>query len=258
MRQCTCRTQVSAARANSLRVALLCSLVVLLLAGCGQQVGRQQVSRASSGPVQTQTTRPQLTYVAIGASDTFGIGTDEPYTENWAADLAARIGPGVHLINLGIPGILTQKALSVEVPVALDSHPDLITIWLGVNDIAEHVPVARYAPDLDLLLSRLQAGAPRARIAIAGLPDLTLLPYFHSFDQQALQRQTLAYNAAIAAIAQRHGAILIDLYPYGDELKSHPEYIADDGLHLTTRGYARLAEQFYQALYTAQGTMKKV
>ena len=28
-----------------------------------------------------------MTYVALGASDTFGIGANDPYNENWAADL---------------------------------------------------------------------------------------------------------------------------------------------------------------------------
>ncbi|HAG97762.1 MAG TPA: hypothetical protein DCL75_02595, partial [Ktedonobacter sp.] len=102
----------------------------------------------------------RLTYVAIGASDTFGIGADDPQTENWPADLSVGLGTGVHLVNLGIPGITLHQALSVEVPVALDAHPNLVTVWLAVNDLANNVPLASYAHDLDLLLSRLQRDAP--------------------------------------------------------------------------------------------------
>src|SRR3989442_9910616 len=49
-------------------------LLLLLLAGCGSPSGGQ-TSHSS-----TQQAAPrQLTYVAIGASDSFGIGADDPY-----------------------------------------------------------------------------------------------------------------------------------------------------------------------------------
>ena len=60
-----------------------------------------------------------------------------------------QMGSGVRLVNLGIPGILLHQALSVEVPIALDAHPDLVTIWLAVNDLASNVPIASYSNDLD-------------------------------------------------------------------------------------------------------------
>ena len=126
--------------------------------------------------------------MAIGASDTFGIGTSDPYMENWPTDLADKLNQKVHLINLGIPGITLHDALSLELPVALDSHPELVTIWLGVNDIANKVPVNSYSHDLDLMLTRLESQAPSAHILIANIPDLTLLPYFASYNQQELHQ----------------------------------------------------------------------
>src|SRR5579864_2180234 len=97
----------------------------------------------------------QITYVAIGASDTFGIGTDDPYTNNWPTDLLYMLGANhIHLINLGIPGITVHDALNLELPIVIDAHPDLVTIWLGVNDIANSVPVTGYAKDLNTLLGR--------------------------------------------------------------------------------------------------------
>ncbi|MBV9258507.1 MAG: hypothetical protein JO215_10855, partial [Ktedonobacteraceae bacterium] len=124
----------------------------------------------------------KLTYVAIGASDTFGIGADDPQTQNWPFDLSTLLGRQVHLINLGVPNIDVHNALGVELPVALDAHPDLVTIWLAVNDLADNVPVASYTHDLDLLLTRLRTKVPHARIAVANVPDLTVLPRFNSYD----------------------------------------------------------------------------
>ena len=197
-------------------------------------------------------TNGQITYVAIGASDTFGVGTSDPYSQNWATDLAEMLGHNVHLINLGIPGILAHDALNLELPVALDSHPDLVTIWLAVNDLANNVPISSYSHDLDLMVSRLQANSPLARILIANVPDLALLPYFSKYDPQVLQQRILAYNATIAGIARHHHVILVDLSQQNYNLKVHPEYISNDGLHPTDLGYLQLAELFYKTLQQTQ------
>jgi lysophospholipase L1-like esterase len=223
-------------------------LLVLVLCSCGFQSNTQGSVNDTATERQTSN---QLTYVAIGASDTFGFGTASPYTQNWASDLATRLGSRYHLVNLGIPGIQVHQALRIELPVALDAHPNLVTIWLAVNDIIEKVPVNSYAQDLDALLSRLQAGAPHARIAVANVPDLILLPYFYhhaGFNAQLLQAQILAYNTVIASIVNRHHAILIDLAQYSDALVQHPEYVSADGLHPTATGYEQIAALFYQAL----------
>lgn len=187
-----------------------------------------------------------LTYVALGASDTFGIGTDDPQSQNWASDLATMLGKRVHFINLGIPDIHLHSALGVELPVALDSHPGLVTVWLAVNDLADNVPLASYSHDLNLLLTRLQATHPHLRIAVANVPDLTLLPHFQSYDLEALRARILAYNDAIASAVSAHHVLLVDLYH--NDLA--PAYISGDGFHPNALGYTRVAEIFYQVLKT--------
>lgn len=226
----------------------LCSLL-LFLVSCGSS---PDASSGGSAVITQQAPRANITYVAIGASDTFGVGADDPQTQSWPADLTSRMGSGVRLINLGIPSELLHDAINVELPVALDTHPNVITVWLAVNDLAANVPLASYSHDLDILLTRLQAGAPQAKIAIANVPDLTLLPAFSHQDFQALLAKVQAYNAVISAITARHHVILVDLYTHFHELSTHPEYISGDGLHPSTLGYERIADLFYQALHASQ------
>ena len=233
-------------RVNRFVFALLISVFMLGSAGCAQYA-TTQAGPGSTTPHQKGV--QQTTYVAIGASDTFGIGTEDPYDDNWPTDLAYLLGAShIHLINLGIPGITVHDVLNLELPVALDSHPDLVTIWLGVNDIVDKVPANSYANDLNTLLARLRANSPHARIAIANMPDLALLPAFAQADQQVLTRQIQAYNTIIASAAQQHQAILIDLTTQNYNLQAHPEYISSDGLHPNDIGYQQLAKLFYQAL----------
>ena len=228
---------------------MILSLLILSLGGCSSLPGGQ-ASSSSSGQGQQQA-QGQLTYVAIGASDTFGIGTSDPYNQSWASDLARKIGPRYHLINLGIPGAIMSTAIGRELPIALDTHPNLVTIWLGVNDIADNVPVTGYARNLDLMLSNLQAYAPGVRIAHANIPDLTILPHFSSFDPQVLHMRISSYNAAIAASAQRRHIILVDLAAYTTEIKHLPDYLSSDGFHPNELGYSNLAELFNQVLQGA-------
>ncbi|MGZ3623139.1 MAG: SGNH/GDSL hydrolase family protein, partial [Ktedonobacteraceae bacterium] len=213
-----------------LSITSLCFLLLFCI-NCGQSPELQTSNTGYQG--QANQTSNQITYVAIGASDTFGIGTSDPYMENWPTDLADKLNQKVHLINLGIPGTTLHEALRLELPVAIDSHPKLITIWLGVNDIADKVPVKSYTHDLDMMLTRLWTGTASAQILIANIPDLTLLPYFASYNQQDLHNVIDEYNLAIAQEAQQHHAILVNMSQQNYNLRTHPEYISNDGLHPT-------------------------
>lgn len=220
---------------------LLFCLLTILLSACGNTTGPGKLTLQ-------QAPANQLVYVALGASDTFGIGAEDPTTENWPADLAALLGPQVRVVNLGIPNIDAARALHSELPVAIAAHPQLVTIWLAVNDLADQVPIASYEQSLDQIVGQLQQADPGVRIAVANVPDLIYLPHFQSWNQQALLAQISAYNAAIAAVTQRHHVLLVDLYQRWQELATHPEYISDDGFHPSTLGYARLAQIFYSVL----------
>ncbi len=232
----------------------LCFLL-LFLASCGQTAeGTASPSKGSTAVLHGS--KSQITYVAIGASDTFGIGTQDPYAQNWPTDLAGMLGPNVHLINLGIPSIRIHDAIRLELPIAIDSHPDLVTIWLAVNDLSDQVPVDSYSHDLDFMVSRLQASAPHAPILIANVPDLTFLSAFAAWNPIILQNRIQAYNTAIGSIVQRHHVILVDLSQQNYKLRQHPEYISSDGLHPTDLGYEKLAELFYTTLQNALGSRK--
>ena len=177
-------------------VSLLLCLCLLGLSGCGQNTSSTQ-----NTPQTGLSSDP--TYVAIGASDTFGIGTNDPYTENWPSDLVLMLKQHIHLINLGIPGVTLHDALTSELPIALDAHPTLITIWLAVNDLAANVSVSSYSHDLNTLLSRLRSAAPHARIAVGNVPDLTDVPFFSHENPNTLDQQIAAYNTVIARCSHK-------------------------------------------------------
>ena len=244
-------------------------LIIFLLASCATANGTPQqiITGAPAGPQATRTvviqptktvqptqsagifTRP-VTYVALGASDAVGVGSDTPGSQGYVPLIAAHLSKGSHLLNLGVSGIHLHEALSEELPLALSSSPDLITVWLVVNDFVGGVTYQDYLQDLDTLLSQLHTRT-RARIVMADIPDLTRLPAFAN--QTGAQRSRMLtsiqqWNKGITQKAALYGVTLLDLFSHGGELTSHPEYISGDGFHPSAAGYVQLANLFLQAI----------
>lgn len=192
-----------------------------------------------------------LVYVALGASDAVGVGASDPAREGWVPVLHSRLPPGTRLVNLGVSGSLLRDALVQQLPVAIDASPDLVTVWLAVNDFNARVPLDEYSAQLDQLLGRLRGGTS-AHVVIANLPDLSRVPVYAAVPADLLRAEIGRWNAAIERAARRHGAVLVDLYSLGPELASQPEYVGLDGFHPSAAGYRRLAEVMWAAITANQ------
>jgi lysophospholipase L1-like esterase len=218
---------------------LLLAALISLIAACAPAPQTPAAPSVATPSASKQT----FTYVAIGASDSFGIGTDNPTQDNWPTVLAGLMGPDVHLINLGIPGETVAEARETELPVALDAKPNIVTVWLGVNDILQSVPVDEYEQGLEAILHALDEHT-HAHVFVGNIPDLTALPYFAGYDQDALKAKIAHWNTAVDQAVAATGAILVDINASWDIVTQHPEYVASDGLHPSTAGAKQLAAVF--------------
>jgi lysophospholipase L1-like esterase len=187
-----------------------------------------------------------LTYVALGASDAAGVGIEDGARDNWVAVLGRQLPQPAKVVNLGIPGIRLEEAIAVELPPALDASPQLITVWLVVNDILAGVPLERYRASLERLLSELRAGSG-ARVAVGNVPNAPQQSTYLGIPAAARALLTAGWNDAIAQVTKAQGAILVDLHARWPVVE-HPEYIGPDGLHPTVAGYRTLAETFLLVL----------
>jgi lysophospholipase L1-like esterase len=199
---------------------------------------------ATACTARGQTARP-LTYVSIGASDAVGIGTSNPETEGWVPRFSARLGSNVHLVNLGVSGSTLAQALAEQLEPALDAQPDVVTVWLAVNDLNARVPLESYSADLDTLLRQLES--THARVLVGNVPDLGALASYRGVDPVPLQAEVHRWNQVIADTTARHGDTLVDLYAHWQEVADHPEYLSTDGFHPSSAGYQALADVFGEA-----------
>jgi len=191
-------------------------------------------------------------YIALGASDAVGVGTSQPSKDGWVPKFASLIN-AQQTLNFGRSGSTLSDAMREQLPKVFDHKPNIITIWLAVNDFNQQVfnpsILTNYKSDLNKMLSQLRIKLDKdTRILVGNIPDLSQVDIYTSFGipKQFLSMQIKQWNDAIHDIVGKNQCELVDLYAYWKELALHPEYISFDGFHPSSNGYTRLAEVFYQ------------
>ena len=241
--------------------------LLVLVAACQ---GGGGVARPSGAGVITPSAGQPGVYVAIGASETLGIGAAHPNEEAWPQLFYRSYLPrAVVFYDLGVAAETTAAAIQQELPAALALRPTLVTIWLNVDDIAAGVPVSLYEQRLGDLVRQVRTGG-RTRVLVANTPFLNKLPAYAACGPvppagtppcplpglllpSATELNVLVdgYNAAVARVAAQEGATLVDLHAQGEVPVAHPDYVSSDGFHPNAAGYAAIAALFGSAYRAA-------
>lgn len=187
-------------------------------------------------------------YVAIGASDTVGVGSLDPANGSWPSRLAALMPPERTYRNLGVSGSLTAQAQRDQLPVAVREQPTIVTVWLAVNDLNAQVPAGVYGSSLGAIVDSLVAGTS-ARIFVGNVPDLRAVPIYAALDPLVLLAAVQSYNAQVTAAAAKHAGrvVVVDLFTGSAELMTNVT-VAADGFHPSDAGYALVAQRFADAM----------
>lgn len=186
-------------------------------------------------------------YVAVG--DSFTEGMDDAYPDGtyrgWAdlvaTRLAAEAGPDFGYANLAIRGRLFPNIVAEQVPAALAMKPDLISFAAGGNDVLRRTFDAdSFVPRFDGVIGELRASG--ADVVLFRFADvMARLP-----GQRLVAPRVNLLNRVVGEVAERHGAILVDLY--ADDTYLNPLLWSTDRLHLSAAGHRRVAAQVLAAL----------
>jgi acyl-CoA thioesterase-1 len=197
----------------------------------------------------TATASSGIKYVAIGASDAVGVGANDPAKGSWPALVAARLPAGSPpYTNLGVAGSLTGQAVSQQLPGAIAQRPNLISVWLAVNDLNATIEPASFADSLRQIVDGL-VQKTSATIFVGNVPDLRAVPVYAGVDKARLLAGIQAYNDAIAAIAARNPerVKVVDLFTGSAALVSTGT-VSQDGFHPSDEGYQLIADRFASAM----------
>jgi lysophospholipase L1-like esterase len=142
--------------------------------------------------------------------------------------------------NLAIRGRLLQQIIDEQIEPALELGPDLITISAGGNDII------RPGTDPDEIASRVDGAIERLRsngatVVLFNGPDIGMTPVLNRS-----RGKVAIYNENLRTIAQRHDAIIADMWPMS-ELKD-PRMWAPDRLHFSPVGHHTIARMVLASL----------
>jgi lysophospholipase L1-like esterase len=206
-------------------------------------------SVASATATATATVSSGIKYVAIGASDSVGVGASDPAKGSWPALVAARLPTGSPpYTNLGVSGSLALQAVSQQLPGAIAQKPNLISVWLAVNDLNATIEPASFADSLGQIVDGL-VQKTGATIFVGNVPDLRAVPVYANVDKARLLAGIQAYNDAIAAIAARNpGRVkIVDLFTGSATLVSTGT-VSQDGFHPSDEGYQLIADRFANAM----------
>ena len=190
---------------------------------------------------------PWSRYVAIGDSFTAGIGDPEPQSpgghRGWAdrvAEALAERTDDFAYANLAIRGRLLQQIADEQVDPALELKPDLISVSAGGNDII------RPGTDPDDVADRFESMIVRLRrdgatVVMFNGPDIGMTPVL-----RRVRGKVAIYNENLRAIAQRHDAIVADMWALR-ELQD-PRMWAPDRLHFSPVGHHTIARMVLDSL----------
>src|SRR5512139_2166301 len=184
-------------------------------------------------------------YVAIGDSFTEGLGDPAPgggprgWADRVAEALATHTGD-FRYANLAVRGRLLDQIITEQLPAALDLRPDLVSVSGGGNDLL------RPGTEVGALAARIEDAVARLRAAGADVVLFTGVDPAGSAVIRRTRGRVSAYNDRLWAIAERHGAHVVDQW--------HMDVLSDwrmwdvDRLHMSPAGHRRVALATLEAL----------
>jgi hypothetical protein len=124
---------------------------------------------------------------------------------------------------------------------------DLATLWIGGNDfflsmanpfgvgIGNYRFMDRLEGNVDTILDTLRGAG--MEVLVFNLPDMAAVPFtdtltFFDFQLENISDATLEWNDRLADLATEHGAHLVDVYSYFEEVSAHPENFTIQGHEL--------------------------
>lgn len=191
--------------------------------------------------------RTYARYVAIGDSSTEGLNDPDGRGgyRGWANRLAMHVvkaqkAPLLYA-NLGVRGRKTRDVRNQQVAPALAMHPDLVTIFSGVNDVVRRgCNVAAVARDIERMQKAFtETGATVLTITMPDLSEVVPIA-------RLMRKRLLDLNNRVREISARTGVRLVDLA--ASPVTQDMRLWSDDRLHANSEGHTRIAAALAHAL----------
>ena len=215
-----------------------CMICALSLVSVGCSAGEAPTGRAPAdlrpgSPVTArdpvaapESSAPKVAFLGDSISAGLHLPADEAFPAVLAAQLRAE-GVPIQLLNAGVSGDTTAGGLR-RVDWLLKQGPAVVVVELGANDGLRGVPLQSIEGNLRAILTRVQEAGATALLLGMRLPPSYGAEYASGFD------------AIYPRLAAELGIALVPFFMRG--VAGNPALNLQDGLHPTTEGHRRLAD----------------
>lgn len=155
--------------------------------------------------------------------------------------------PNLKVVKRGIGGDVTRGTLFRLQEDVLDLHPRAIVLCTGTNDLSTHTDPANAVANISLMVEMARKADPQVPIVICQAPPR------NSPKSPIKPGAVQDLNARIAAFgAGKERLVVIDLFtPLAtSDGQPNPEFIREDGIHITPAGYEKFGALVRSALAT--------
>lgn len=262
---------VPGVRRRQLLVAVLCVAAAgLVSSGCSS--GGTSVTPGAEAHVAP------YTYVAIGGSESVGFDANDPVRQAFPVLFDHQLPHQTVFYDLAVPDAGTADVLAHQEAAAVALRPNLVTVWVGVRDLEADVSPAEFGSQLQEIVAPLRE--LHAQVLLANIEPITDAPAyqacagvqvpppdsrsFRCFVDRRFAGDTLppadatdsnlaAYDTQVAAVAQRDGAVLVNVNAAMAQsgARTASPFSTDD-FDLSTAGHALAARLFLSAFRSTQ------
>ncbi len=108
--------------------------------------------------------------VTMGGSATEGDGVEDRLHDAWPYLVYNEARPPTSvLVNAALDDATVRRAIANQLLLVAETKPDLVAVWLGVDDARARTPVATFRRELTLLIRSARVTAV-TRVLVADLP----------------------------------------------------------------------------------------
>ena len=178
----------------------------------------------------------RLRILAVGDSIIAGVGAKDlsrALVGQTASQLSMRLGCRVRWEARGKIGVNAGQVLRRILPHLACPEADAILLSVGVNDVTGLTRVAVWRRNLEMLLAALHRHAPRAVVAVAGIPPLKGFPLLPQPLRALFGLRGEAFDRVLRKVVSQHPfAVHVPL-----DFAPHPDHFSADGYHPSEQSY---------------------
>ena len=254
-------------------------LLAMLFAAAAGLVSSGCAGGGTSVTPGTEAHVAPYTYVAIGGSESVGFDANDPARQAFSVLFDHRLPHQTVFYDLAVPDAGAADVLAHQEAAALALHPNLVTVWVGLSDLEAGVSPAEFGSELQEIVAPLRA--LNAQVLLANIEPIThAVAYqtcagvqgpppdsgnFRCFVDRRFAGGTLppadttdavlaAYDAQVAAVAQREGAVLVNIdAAMSRSATGGASPFSGEDLDLSTTGHA-LAARLFVSAWRSTGT----